>query len=591
MHENASLTPLDNHLATSVESWLECDDALLNCSVALTSYALRQGHSCLSLESAFATEPYCTFLNTRNINITSAEQWQQQLQPLTIGPQNNAPVVLENSRLYLRRYWNFEQEIAEFIQQRKTTEISFSSQQLALAKETLAQLFPGDSQTSSWQKIACANSLLSSFSVVTGGPGTGKTYTLTRILALLLMVSETPLKIRLAAPTGKAAQRMAESIAKAKSELNLDLLTKAAIPDAAETVHRLLGFTNQPDNIRHNQNNPVRADVIVVDEASMVDLPMMTRLMRATADACRLILLGDANQLPSVSAGSVLADIVAEAQNKFSPQRLNALVKLGITPPESRNASNETENDQVTKLQAGQRFSSDSDIGKLASSVLSGDVASAQQLIAANAATQPGNLPNFRRALKQWHEQYFRHISESENLGQAYQRLSVFRILTANREGPRGVNAINQQFESWLNPTVKKFYRGQPILITENQYGLKLFNGDIGLVWPNDEGNLVAWFPQDAENFQAFQLNRLPTTETCYAMTIHKTQGSEFDHIAIVLPEHETPLLSRELLYTAVTRAKKSISVFAEQQIIGYAIQRPVARWSGLSTLIKQETS
>ncbi|MEJ2045704.1 MAG: exodeoxyribonuclease V subunit alpha [Reinekea sp.] len=567
-------TELDAALANRICQWLGSDDKLLWYSIAAVSLSLNQGHSCLALDFAADEEPY----NQLEMAFPEPDLWLRHLTSFAIQPQHDAPIVLENRRLYLRRYWNFESELSQFFQQRFSQTLTPGKAEIALAKQLLDQFFPKKTDTIDWQRIAAMNCLLNNTSLIIGGPGTGKTYTVTRILALLASLqADQPLKIKLAAPTGKAAQRLAEAISSTKQTLQLDMLVADCIPDSAQTLHRLLGVIPQQIDFRHHEKNPLDADLLLIDEVSMVDLPLMTRLCRAIRPQTRLILLGDADQLPSVAAGSVLADLVQRPHPGFSAERIAQLKKLdnNLNLKPSNNGL-----DYATELQHSRRFSADSGIGHLARHIITGQNKS-QILFDQHPDLQWHNDNQFEQLLRQWTTHYGERLIQQTSLTNAFNVVKSFRILCATKEDEWGVKHINQRIQNRLNPSKQPFYRGQPIMITQNNYSLKLFNGDIGLIWPDDEGTLMAWF-ENGEQYRAVALGRLPGVETVYAMTIHKTQGSEFDHVAMVLPPSGSQLLCRELLYTGLTRAKSTFSCVGRMSVWDRAVQRRVERWSGL---------
>ncbi len=569
-------THLDNAIANRVCRWLSSDDAVLWHSIAATSFALSQGHSCLAIDFAAREEPYNQLADV----FPEPGTWLASLQTFAIGPEDNAPVVLDNRRLYLRRYWQFEQELARFFHDRFMQAQALTEEELTKVKRLLKDLFPQKTSDTDWQQIAAMNCVFSSTSLITGGPGTGKTYTVTRILALLASLhSGRPFRIRLAAPTGKAAQRLGEAVTSAKQELTPGMGIADCIPDSAQTLHRLLGVIPDRIHFRHNENNPIDADVLLIDEVSMVDLPLMTRLCRAIRPETRLILLGDADQLPSVAAGSVLADLIMRPHPGFSAERISQFKKLdaGIALTPAKKPL-----DYATELLHSRRFDSGSGIGQLAKHVISG-LPDSRPIFMRNKDLNWYNEDRLDPLIGQWTTRYYASLPQRKNLKDAFTQLKAFRILCATREDDRGVKRINQRIQTRLNVHRRPFYRGQPIMVTQNHYRLKLFNGDIGLVWPNEAGDLMAWF-ESGEDYRAVALGRLPAVETVYAMTIHKTQGSEFDHVAMILPRSESQLLCRELLYTGLTRAKQEFSCVGRASVWEHGVEMRVLRWSGLAS-------
>lgn len=579
---------IDYYLAKQLCDWLGCNEDWLFFSLAATSLALQQGHTCLYLPAMAGQSEWRTD-ESNGHTFPELSDWLHQLEQMPIGPDDQAPVVLDNLRLYLRRYWNFETELAGRLRQRMQQQ---HQPDLKAAKAALATLFPNlangsDAADTDWQALAAANALFNGFSIIAGGPGTGKTYTVTRLLALLAQTSPEPLTIRMAAPTGKAAQRLAESIRAAKTDLQgrIDLITLDSIPDEATTLHRLLGVIPNRLDFRHNERNPLHCDVLLVDEVSMVDLPMMTRLFRALPDQCRVILLGDADQLPSVAAGSILADLAERPHPGYSQERTKALKQLGFKlTAESVAQANQPACDYLNYLYHSRRFDGAGGIGILARQVINGEAE-------ASLATLKGDYPDLvwippdqaQSQINRWVNQWYRPINNAENLEAAFDALFQFRLLCPTRVGPMGVEALNERILKTLNPTRASFFKGQPVMITENHYGVGLYNGDIGLLWPDDKGHLLAWFPS-SDGYRPLAPGRLPRFETVYAMTIHKTQGSEFERVALVLPEEPMAMLSRELIYTGLTRAKRELFAVGSGEVWLDSTLRQVARYSGLAS-------
>lgn len=595
----ANINDIDLHLAAQLCDWLNTHTDDLFHSIAGASHTLQQGHSCLYLPAwAGRTEWHSD--NKPGYTFPPLEDWLAQLSQLPIGPEDNAPIVLDGDRLYLRRYWQFEQELASHLRQRLQTDASDKTVDTKAVKAALHTLFPALAKQDAtaepdWQAIAAANALFNGFNIIAGGPGTGKTYTVTRLLALLAMTSPHDLKIRMAAPTGKAAQRLAESIRDAKSDLTgrIDLLTLNSIPDEATTLHRLLGVIPNRLDFRHNERNPLDCDVLLVDEVSMVDLPMMTRLFRALPEHTKVILLGDADQLPSVAAGSVLADLAQRPHPGYSQQRAKALKTLGLKVP-TQNTQPAPQNSQLaapnflTFLKHSRRFHQHSGIGRLATQVINGEAEASLATLQSDAEDLAWISPDkAQQQISHWVDHWYRPIANAESKADAFNALFQFRLLCPARVGPLGVEALNERILKTLNPTRAPFFKGQPIMITENHYGIGLYNGDIGLIWPDDtSGHLMAWFQTGDNDYRPLAPGRLPRFETVYAMTIHKTQGSEFERVAMVLPEQAMGLLSRELIYTGLTRAKRELFVVGGEGVWCEGVEKKVERFSGLKKMI-----
>ena len=570
---------VDLFLAERLCAWLNCDEDWLFYSLIGVSHALRQGHSCLLL-SAWAERTEWAIADQPNsgYRFPGLDDWHARLNTLPIGPDDNAPVVYEHQRLYLRRYRRFECDLADGLRLRLGTP---TEPNLKAAREALNTLFDIDGDHTDWQAVAAANALFNRFSVIAGGPGTGKTFTVTRVLALLAMTLPEAPTIRMAAPTGKAAQRLGESIRAAKTDLGgrVDLITLDNIPDEATTLHRLLGVIPNRPGFRHDARNPLNIDVLLVDEVSMVDLPLMARLFRALPDHCRVILLGDADQLPSVAAGSVLADLAERPHPGYSPARAKALKQLGF----SVDAAEQDPADYLSYLYQSRRFDGEGGIGRLARQVIEGDAdGSLNTLTAGFPDLEWIPTDRIQNRITRWVEDWYHPIAHSPDKAAAFDALFQFRLLCPTRVGPLGVEALNERILKMLNPGRAPFFKGQPIMITENHYGVGLYNGDIGLIWPDDEGQLLAWF-QTGDDYRPIAPGRLPRFETVYAMTIHKTQGSEFQRVAIVLPEVPTAMLSRELIYTGLTRAKQELYVAGDDGSWLTGVTRRVERHSGLT--------
>ena len=581
---SAPFQAIDIALANRISRWFKTDDPLLWQTVAATSLALQQGHTCLSLMQCVHELPYKDMSVVGGIEFPEPEQWRQHLDQFDLSPGGESPIVLDKNRVYLRRYWQFENELATFFNERLRNNVGRDKAHLTKAKQLLNEYFPAQNAEIDWQKLAAINSVFGNTNLIIGGPGTGKTYTVTRVLALLANLTDHPPLIKLAAPTGKAAQRLAESIREAKQRMSLDMFIAEAIPNEAMTLHRLLGVIPNQIQFRHTAENPIEADILLIDEVSMVDLPLMARLCRAIKPTTQLILLGDADQLPSVAAGSVLSDLVTKPHPGYSAERCKHIrqldSKVAISPSEQPL-------DFVTELQHSRRFDDGSGIGVLAKQVIAGQATKTQATLNHFEDVDWINHDQLNGQLSQWIHQYFRPIGQSPTLKDAFKQVKAFRILCATREGDRGVEAINEFVSKRLNTNLQPFYKGQPIMVTQNHYGLRLFNGDVGLVWPNEQGQLMAWFEAE-DHYRAVALGRLPHVETVYAMTIHKTQGSEFEHVAMVLPDSHTALLTRELIYTGLTRAKQSFVCLGDTKIWLQGVNAQVERWAGLAERLKK---
>ncbi|WP_371372349.1 exodeoxyribonuclease V subunit alpha [Thalassotalea aquiviva] len=583
--------------------------------VMALSESLRDGHSCIvindmSAKTVFAQDDRAeqNELKKHGFLMPSATQLYALLTRLGLSPEHpNSLLIVDNQRLYLRRYWQFERELADHIKQRVNQVTVLSERQIAENQDIMKTLFASSDDHIDWQKVAVANALNKSFSIIAGGPGTGKTYTVTKLLVGLLL-QQPDAHIAMVAPTGKAAQRLSESIdsavAKFRTDSSIDGRILDAINSTASTIHRLLGVIKNSPNFRHDQKHPLNIDVLLIDEVSMVDLPMMARVFRALPKHCKVILLGDADQLPSVATGSVLADLAPLKETSYSESNrnfINQICHQQIPNPiqsSKTSASLSYENasfDYLTYLVLSRRFDGRGGIGLIAKAVINGEVESSWQLLTSQQHEQLSYVGELKvnDYIRQICKAYYSAIFKAESIEQAFKQLHRFRILAPTRTGEIGLESLNALVEQELQkqghiPFQQSVYRGLPIMIGENHYGVNLFNGDIGLIWPNSEGKLMAYF-QDQDGYRALSLARLPKFETVYAMTIHKTQGSEFEHVALMLPSAgANRLLSRELIYTGITRAKSHLQIFTQQDVWHQGVSQKVSRASGLTERIVQ---
>lgn len=604
--------------------------------LVLLNASLRDGHSCLPISEVAgkrffigeqtpikALEP----VTTNGFLFKDLPVLISLLTQLTITEEAEQPIVFSHGRLYLRRYYQFEQELKQAVAERRAIN-QVSEQQLPAGVNTIkaiiTQLFAdsvtnGSSKSSDidWQALAVANAINKNFAIIAGGPGTGKTYTVTKLLAALLMLSlknqhsvDIP-RISLVAPTGKAAQRLSESIINAVKGFRgiIDDNVLDLIPEQAQTIHRLLGVIPEQVNFRHHQDNLLAVDILLIDEVSMVDLPMMTRIFRALPAHSKVILLGDADQLPSVAVGSVLADFAPRPHPGFSAKNFQYLAEVtgfaGLSKQQSdiENKQEYSIADCVTFLMKSRRFDGEGGIGKIASYVINGQYRESWQLLKDSQSTNHKELKNNQLTLlsgvvESWLaplvSQYYQALCQCDNLADAFASLAKFRILSSTRKGPQGVESLNALVIDILRAkgvipskpfaSQSDLYPTQPIMISENDYRLGLYNGDIGLLWRNQEGHLMAVFETAEGGYDWVMPSRLPKFETVYAMTIHKTQGSEFEHVAMVLPEQkDNKLLSRELLYTGITRAKVKLSIASSEAIWHSGVSQQVIRYSGLA--------
>lgn len=592
------LSPLDVHLALTLgRIGAERRPSVL-LAVALLSHRAREGEVCVNLKQMA--------LSGTTVDVwPEPEAWREELaQSALVGDgQAATPLVLEGERLYLRRYWQQEHLLAEAIGRRVRQPDRFSEADTAWLRQRLDDLFVGADERPDWQRVAAAVALAQPFCVISGGPGTGKTTTVIKLLALQVELAlrrgQRPPRLTLAAPTGKAAARMGEAIKVAKQALPSPAPVQAAIPDSAQTIHRCLGARFGGPGFRHHAGNPLLTDLLLVDEASMVDLSLMAHLVAALPDSARLVLLGDRDQLAAVEAGAVLGEVCAAADpggrsfSRFQAEWLGQLVDGFTMEP----AAGEQPGiwDCVVQLRHSYRYGADSGLGILGRAINDGDAEGALAVL-----RDPG-FPDVVRSdpdeqdLASWLAEsvltgFGPYLAAGEPLA-ALRALAAFRVLCVLRRGPRGVASVNRLVEGVLAQAGAlepqgALYHKRPVLVTRNDYPLRLFNGDVGCLLPDPDGagRLAAFFiaGDSVDQARAVSPARLPEHETVFAMTVHKSQGSELDHILFVLPDHLSPVLTRELLYTAVSRARCGIAIYGAADIFARAVAQRTERPSGL---------
>jgi exodeoxyribonuclease V alpha subunit len=450
-----------------------------------------------------------------------------------------------------------------------------------------------------WQLVSVLQALLNNFSIITGGPGTGKTTTLAKLLIVLYEL-EPDAKVALAAPTGKASMRMFESLK--SSTLPFSVETKSKIDKLKpSTIHGLLGYKKESVNFKYNAENPLPYNWVVVDEASMIDVPMFSKLLEALGDNCRIILLGDKDQLASVEAGSLLGDLcqTLPSLNIFSNKSatwINEFIEDSEKKikPEFIGVQKQLLSGHIIELKFSHRFNSQGAIGKMSRAVIEGDTEKLTTLIENSAGTNVKIDHQYTpQILESFVEGYANYIQEVD-IKTALKKLNERRVLVAVRQGPRGLYATNQFIELHLRKKGLlrpdgEFYEHKPIMVTRNMHDLGLLNGDTGIMRKDDKGNLKVWFEDGLGGIKSILPAYLNYYETAFAMTIHKSQGSEFDQVIVILPEGTSnALLTRELLYTGITRARTSITIQGEMDTIRHSVESCVQRISGITGRVDQ---
>ena len=511
------------------------------------------------------------------------------------------PIILDRGNLYLQRYWHYELRLSTNLLARAGRSRDLNEDH---AKVLLAQLFVDSSEQTDWQKVAVCVAAMNHLSIITGGPGTGKTTTVAKLLALLNGLAtkeQRSLKIELVAPTGKAAARLSESMSQASDRLPTSL--QGNLPAHCSTIHRLLKTIPNSQSFRFNRNNPLHLDVLIVDEASMVDLPLMCKLFEAVPAHAQVIMLGDKEQLASVEAGSVLSDICQAAmpdkiQPDYSPDMMAKLQKLGVGSLPVSSASSKRISDNLVNLQKSHRFSATSGVGQLAKAINAGQIPKTYALFSSREYDDVSWLADkdqhhLVQVLLPVFKRYIAAIGHGD-LEKAFESLSLQQVLCAQKNGKWGVIELNQMIEGELAyqgmiDLGREHYLGRPVMLNENDHSLRLFNGDIGVTMPDkaNGGVMKVWFPEPDGRYRGVLPSRLPSHDTVFAMTIHKSQGSEFANVYMCLPEpnpgQSTRGLSRELIYTGLTRARNTFTLYAQQQQINQCIVQRCVRSSGLT--------
>lgn len=566
-------------------------------TACLLSWAYRQGDVCLDLRERAGGSflPGEEEASGKLVPpVPSMEEWTVLLResPAVGVPGDFRPMILDKAgRLYLHRLFAQEQNLAQHILRRCEPAGEVDEERLG---KGLRRLFPPSDDTPDWQRVGAVLGVLHRLAVISGGPGTGKTATVVRLMALLLEQSEatgTGLNFALAAPTGKAAARLKESVLQARSGLDCSEWVRDRIPGEAVTLHSLLGARRNSVEFRYDRENPLPADVVIVDEASMVDQALMNSLLEALAPDARLILLGDKDQLASVEAGSVLGDLCGIDPPQFSGEVADILKRVGLELP-GENLAEETHplNDHIVLLTRNYRYGRDSGIAALAGLVNRGEAGESLRMLESGRYAdlewqEYENSAEYRQELARWAGRYMRTVKEAGEPAELFRAVRALRMLSPHRRGLLGTEDLNRTIERLMAldghiSRYRTFYAGKPIMIRRNDPTMNLHNGDLGICFP-EGGEMRVWFEKEGA-YRSVSPARLPRWETAFAITVHKSQGSEYGKVLLLLPRKVSPVLSRELLYTAVTRAREAFMIRGSADLLSATIENSIERSSGL---------
>ncbi len=567
------------------------------------SYRTRNGDICLILvvEKSITIpeiDPELPMVRLSSENLTIV----QTLNIVGSNRDSFKPVIIDGKRLYLKRYYNYEYDLLRIINEK--TENLLPDIENSLFQETLQNLFPANT-TDDYQKLSAALSSRRRFFVITGGPGTGKTTTVVKIIAALLSAQKN-LRIQLTAPTGKAAARLQESITGAIDNLNIANDLKLLIPSKVMTIHRLIGARPGTLKTKYNKDRQLPLDLLIADEASMIDLPLLTKTMAALHSDARIILIGDHNQLASVESGAVLGDICRAVEfsnglNRYDEKTHFYLHSLNLTIPEEpiEYVAGTLPSDCIVELRKNYRFSQESGIGKLSIAIRNGETDKAISLLSEGSddllwIQNPYSDSRVENILTDGFHSFF----TTESLDDKMNKLDEFRVISPFRKGPSGTENLNNYISSlltkrgWISPEPGQshYYEGRIILVQKNDSSLNLSNGDTGFFHYSGD-RLHAYFSnteleniklKSGDSLRSFPPERIPEHTDCYAMTVHKSQGSEFNTVVLVLPEDPSPILTRELIYTAVTRSRKKFILLGGANILKGSLNTEIHRESGL---------
>lgn len=595
---------IDLAFAEFIIGLAKTNNVYLFLAAAIASYKVRKNHVCADLDKLSGAKfpEYSSGVELqkdfkpRYIHLPEKEKWKSELDKFDdiVGKGRElSPLVLDASnRLFLYKYWNYEKILSSIIHAyvKKKPVVKFNQ------IDKISDRFKICEDKLDWQMVALFAALRNNFTIITGGPGTGKTTIIISILGLILE-QDPDREIAICTPTGKAAARIKESFNEEIGHLNCSENVKEKLQNLdSSTIHRLLGPKYHSPFFKYNRENKLPHDVIIVDESSMIDLPLMTKLLQAVREDAMVILLGDKDQLASVESGAVLNDLCESADiNQFSKKFRQEFAKCCPAHPDLPSLSHEKMlNDHIVELRTNYRFANNQGIANLKDAIRSGRAKKARMILQAGDQDLIGKkIPRpreFGNMLKNYIQNLilpgmnrkYKNYLECNDLPEAWQIVSSFKIICSHRRGPYGVERINHLLKEMLLDE-GEYPVGLPIMITQNQSDMQLYNGDIGLIWIKD-GKKRAFFPglETSLTFRSFSISQLPANDTVFAMTVHKSQGSGFDKVLLILPNRESPILTRELIYTGITRTRKQCEVWTDYRVFQNAVSQRVDRNSGL---------
>lgn len=572
------------------------NEPIRQCTVFLSLF-IKAGHTCLPLNKSSNEWIQLLGLDVEDESPFSADPVRLsdiKSSPVVGTRTERKPLILSGKRLSFRRYYIYEDIVRQWIKKKTSNHLTTDISDISV--QSLNELFPENADGIHWQKVAAALSLIKPFLIISGGPGTGKTTTIARILALHQRLSENRLNIALAAPTGKAAGRMGEALNKQLDNLGLSSDEKKHFPSEAKTVHRLLTGTESESLLPPMEKKLLRQDLIIIDEASMMDLSLIYRLVTHLSEHTKLILLGDRDQLASVEAGAVFADLCQKIQNGFLPDTVQLLQALGIQ--ENLPVQQETEiSDSIVYLTKSYRFDPTSGVGQLS------DIVRSKNKDGKDIRSVFGSFSDINHVEFNYSKEDIEFVSNDlmdkvrkcSNLQDPDALLTYWKEsiwLMVHRRGVTGTERLNRLVEEQLAARRilgmdDGWYHGRPIIITQNDYSLGVFNGDLGVTVKED--GMIWVYVETGSDIKRFNPQRINHYEPAYFLTVHKSQGSEFEQVNLLLPQMDSPILTRELIYTAITRARKRFSLYGDLQLFEKGLRRESLRFTGLKEMLFTE--